>query len=94
MFFAGRLVTRRVSLALLRSRASRIARFSLSAVHAENVEQQQSTQATRQKFEFQAETKSLLDIVAKSLYSEQEVRGSRGSRGLTLPSISRSSSAN
>ncbi|KAI1728950.1 hsp90 protein domain-containing protein [Ditylenchus destructor] len=32
-----------------------------------------ATNAASEKFEFQAETKSLLNIVAKSLYSEQEV---------------------
>src|SRR5438105_4704151 len=34
---------------------------------------QANTTDTKQRLEFQAETKSLLDIVAKSLYSDQEV---------------------
>lgn len=38
-----------------------------------NFATQAQTLAEAQKFEFQAETKSLLDIVAKSLYSDQEV---------------------
>lgn len=37
------------------------------------IHRQYSSAPDVEKYEFQAETKSLLDIVAKSLYSEQEV---------------------
>jgi TNF receptor-associated protein 1 len=40
---------------------------------ATNTIQHRQFSSNVEKHEFQAETKSLLDIVAKSLYSEQEV---------------------
>lgn len=66
---------RRGSLIVLRSISTgRTARPLLRFAPAQHtVVQRRSYSAAVEKHEFQAETKSLLDIVAKSLYSEQEV---------------------
>lgn len=48
---------------------------SLKLVPSVSIHRYSSTAPKKaESFEFQAETKSLLDIVAKSLYSNQEVR--------------------
>jgi hypothetical protein len=43
-------------------------------VERRNFTVEAATQKSPEKHEFQAETRMLLDIVAKSLYSEKEVR--------------------